>query len=289
MQKKYYFSIITLFLIIFSPLLFSNLNSSGASYNISPDNMIIHFIDVGQGDSILIQVNNKNLLIDAGPIDEKKKLLDYLSSLKINKFDYIIATHPHEDHIGNMACIIDKYDVLKFYAPKVTNNTKSFETMAESLIRNNLKINVLKADINSIFLGKNTKTEVFSPASDSYENINNYSPIIKITHGENTFLFTGDAEEIAEKEVINSGYNLKADLLKIGHHGSSSSTSKEFFSKVDPYISVISAGENNNYGHPTKEVLERIKDTKVFRTDLKGTIVIISDGKSLKMIDAPKN
>ncbi|NLL31094.1 MAG: MBL fold metallo-hydrolase, partial [Clostridiales bacterium] len=90
-------------------------------------------------------------------------------------------------------------------------------------------------------------------------------------------------------EVINSGYNLKADLLKIGHHGSSSSTSKEFFSKVDPYISVISAGENNNYGHPTKEVLERIKDTKVFRTDLKGTIVIISDGKSLKMIDAPKN
>jgi len=250
--------------------------------------MLLHFIDVGQGDSILVQVNNKNMLIDAGPADSRENLLDYLSLLNINNLDYVIATHPHEDHIGNMAYIIDKYNVLNFYAPKITNNTKSFETMVEALVRKDLKINVIKAGIRSISLGKNTKVEVFSPSSDNYENINNYSPIIKISHGNNSFLLTGDAEELIEKEVINSNYNLKSDLLKIGHHGSSSSTSKEFFYKVNPSITVISVGKNNSYGHPTKKVLETIKNSKILRTDQKGTILILSDGKSLKMIDAPK-
>ncbi|ASW43625.1 ComEC/Rec2 family competence protein [Clostridium isatidis] len=288
MHKKYRFSIIITFIILFSVFLFSKIYSKKLIYDISSENMIVHFINVGQGDAILIQVNNKNMLIDAGPVDAKDKLFDYLSSLKIKHLDYVIATHPHEDHIGNMAYIIDKYNVLNFYAPKITNNTKPFETMIEALVRKDLKINVIKANTNSISLGNNTKTEVFSPISNSYEDINNYSPIIKITHGKISFLFTGDAEEIAEKEVICSGYNLKSDLLKIGHHGSSSSTSKEFFSKVNPKICVISVGKNNNYGHPTKDVLETIKNTKVLRTDINDTIVIISNGKSLKMIDAPK-
>lgn len=250
--------------------------------------MLIHFIDVDQGDSILVQVNNNNLLIDSGPSSSKENLFRYLNSLNIKSFNYIIATHPHEDHIGNMSSIINNYKVLNFYAPKVTNNTKAFETMAESLSRKNLKINVIKANLNSIDLGKNTKLEFFSPNNSFYENINNYSPIFKITYGKTSFLFTGDAEELIESEILNNNYNVKADLLKIGHHGSSTSTSKSFFEHVNPKISIISVGKNNIYKHPTEEVLSTINDSKILRTDLNGNIIITSDGFSLKMIDAPK-
>lgn len=253
--------------------------------NIVSDNikgMIVHFIDVGQGDSILIQVNSKNLLIDSGPSTSKDKLLKYINSLKISKFDYIIATHPHEDHIGNMSYIIDNFEVLNFYAPKISSNTKAFETMIESLVMKDLKIKVLKPNIKSIDLGENTKVDVFSPISNEYENINNFSSIIKISYGNNSFLFTGDSEELSEKEVLAKGYDLKSDVLKIGHHGSSSSTSKRFLDAVDPYIAVISAGKDNSYGHPSQEVLSRLKDLTIYRTDLNGNILIKSDGYSLK-------
>lgn len=253
--------------------------------NIVSDNikgMIVHFIDVGQGDSILIQVNSKNLLIDSGPSTSKDKLLKYINSLKISKFDYIIATHPHEDHIGNMSYIIDNFEVLNFYAPKISSNTKAFETMIESLVMKDLKIKVLKPNIKSIDLGENTKVDVFSPISNEYENINNFSSIIKISYGNNSFLFTGDSEELSEKEVLSKGYDLKSDVLKIGHHGSSSSTSKRFLDAVDPYIAVISAGKDNSYGHPSQEVLSRLKDLTIYRTDLNGNILIKSDGYSLK-------
>lgn len=244
--------------------------------------MLIHFIDVDQGDSILVQVNNQNLLIDSGPSSAKEKLFNYLNSINVKTFNYIIATHPHEDHIGNMSSIINNFKVLNFYAPKATSNTKAFETMVESLSRKSLKINVIKANINSMDLGKNTKVEFFSPNNSTYDNMNNYSPIFKITYGQTSFLFTGDAEELIESEVINKNYNLKADLLKIGHHGSSTSTSKRFFESINPKISVISVGENNTYNHPTEKVLSTINNSKILRTDLDGNILITSDGLSLK-------
>lgn len=253
--------------------------------NIVSDNikgMNVHFIDVGQGDSILIQVNSKNLLIDSGPSASKDKLVKYLNSLKISKLDYIIATHPHEDHIGNMSYIIDNFEVLNFYAPKVNSNTKAFETMVESLVIKNLKIKVLKPNIKSIDLGENTKVDVFSPISNEYENLNNFSSIIKISYGTTSFLFTGDSEELSEKEVLTQGYDLKSDVLKVGHHGSSSSTSKRFLDAVDPYIAVISVGKDNSYGHPSQEVLSRLKDLTIYQTDLDGNILIKSDGYSLK-------
>ncbi|WP_291649050.1 ComEC/Rec2 family competence protein [Clostridium sp.] len=244
--------------------------------------MRVHFIDVGQGDSILVQVNNKNLLIDSGPNESEDKLKKYLKELKTPKFDYIIATHPHEDHIGNMSYIINNFEVLNFYAPKVENSTKAFETMVESLIRKDMKIKVLKANIKSIDLGKNIVVDIFSPLSNSYADINNYSPIIKISYGNTSFLFTGDAEELSENEVLNAGFDLKCDVLKIGHHGSSSSTSENFLKASNPSIAVISVGEDNTYGHPTDTVLSRLKKTKVYRTDINGNIVITSDGLSLK-------
>lgn len=280
MIKKSFHIILNFILII---LLFQcSINTKENNIQSNKNTLQVHFIDVGQGDSILIQVNNKNLLIDSGPNKSEDKLKKYLKKLNISKFDYIIATHPHEDHIGNMSYIINNFDVLNFYAPKVENSTKAFETMVESLIRKDLKIKVLKANIKSIDLGKNIVVDVFSPLSNSYEDLNNYSPIVKISYGNTSFLFTGDAEELSENEVLNAGFDLKCDVLKIGHHGSSSSTSEKFLKASNPSIAVISVGEDNTYGHPTDTVLSRLKETKIYRTDINGNIVITSDGLSLK-------
>jgi competence protein ComEC len=257
-----------------------NFNNSN---KVDPNKMLVHFIDVGQGDSILIQVNNKNLLIDSGPRSDRKKFNNYLSSLKLDKLDYVIATHPHEDHIGNMADVIKDYNILEFYAPKVQSTTKTFEEMIDALKDKNLKINVIKRGTNSIDLGENTLVTVFSPNKDSYEDLNNYSPIIKIQYGSTSFLFTGDAQKDVEEEILKDNDDISADVLKVGHHGSSTSTSKDFLSKVNPSIAVISVGKDNIYNHPNKETLKLLNANNIatYRTDTNGTILISSDGNKI--------
>lgn len=245
-----------------------------------PKVMKVHFINVGQGDSILVQINNKNLIIDSGPKDNKDNLLEYLNKLNITNFDYVIATHPHEDHIGNMAYLINNYKISNFYAPKVLSTTTSFETMIEALVRKNLKINIIKANVDTIDLGQDTSVEVFSPNLETYENLNNYSPIIKITYKNTSFLFTGDAEKLIENEVLNK--NIKSDVLKVGHHGSSTSSSLDFIKTVSPSISVISVGKYNSYNHPNINTIETLKNTIIYRTDLNNNIIIESDGINLK-------
>lgn len=279
MKKKFFDYFLYLSILIFSLVLFINFSTNNKVFN--KDEMIVHFIDVGQGDSILIQVNNYNLLIDSGPFKANKEIKTYLNNLNINKIDYLIATHPHEDHIGNMSYIINNYNVINFYSPKVTTTSTSFEKLIDALKINNLKIKILKANTSSINLGKYTTVEVFSPHLDYYENLNNYSPIIKISYKNTSFLFTGDAEELVEQEVLSKNYNLKSDILKVGHHGSSTSTSKDFYERVNPSISIISLG-NNSYGHPTNKTLNQIKTSKLYRTDEDGDIVITSDGNSFK-------
>ena len=274
-------NIFILILIILSLFLFKELLKN-KSNSINSNEIKIHYIDVGQGDAILVQVNNKNLLIDSGPRSEKKKLTDYLDSIYIPQLDYVIATHPHEDHIGNMSYIITNYKILNFYSPKVESNTTAFESMAEALARKEIKIKILKANNKSIDLGDNTLVEIFSPNLDSYDNLNNYSPIIKVSYGNNSFLFTGDAEEDLEEEVLSKSFNFKSDVLKIGHHGSSTSTSKNFLDRVNPEITIISVGKENSYGHPTNKTLEKIKNSTIYRTDINGSIVITSDGQTLK-------
>lgn len=255
------------------------------SFNVPiKDIMLVHYINVEQGDAILVQVNNKNLLIDSGPESNKNNLLDYLKDLKIHKLDYIIATHPHEDHIGNMDTIIDKYNVYHFYAPKIISNSKTFEQMIDSLKRKNLKINLIKAGTSSINLGVNTKVTVFSPCQDNYYNLNNYSPIMKIEYKNTSFLFTGDAEEEVEKEVLKDKLLLSSDVLKAGHHGSSTSTSSSFLKAVNPSICVISVGKNNNYNHPNLTTLKKLHKNNciIYRTDKHGNIVLISDGNTIR-------
>ena len=248
--------------------------------------MIIHYIDVGQGDCILIQVNNKNLLIDSGPSSNRKDLLNYLEKLDIKKFDYIIATHPHEDHIGNMDTIIKRYNIGSFYSPKVITSSTTFENMISALVDKNLKINVLKKGVKGIDLGKNTEIEVFSPLENiSSDNLNDYSPIIKITLFNNSFLFTGDAEIPTEDTVLSENNNLNCDILKVGHHGSSTSTSTDFLISTNPSVAIISVGKNNSYGHPTSETLSLLNsyNIRTIRTDINGTVIAISDGKNINI------
>ncbi|MGL5150461.1 MAG: ComEC/Rec2 family competence protein [Clostridium sp.] len=255
----------------------------------SPNNykgILVHFIDIGQGDAILIQVNNKNLLIDSGSKTERRNLFSYLNNLNIHFLDYIIATHPHEDHIGNMSEIIDTYDFGTFYTPNISASSKSFEKMLYSLKKKDKKINAISSTTNNIYLGDNTSVTVFSPPpSSKYNDLNDYSPIIRISYKEISFLLTGDAETNAENLSLANNSNIKSTVLKIGHHGSSSSTSSKFLQAVSPNIAIISCGKDNPYGHPHKETIDKLKnkDIKTFSTSSYGDIILSSDGYKLKI------
>ncbi|MCI6277954.1 MAG: MBL fold metallo-hydrolase [Clostridium sp.] len=242
----------------------------------------VHFIDVGQGDSILVQFQDKNLLIDAGTRSSSDDLLKYLKGLNLTKLDYVVATHPHEDHIGGMPGIIKNFDIGEFYAPKKQATTKIFQTMVEDLKKKNHKINVAKAGV-TLDMGSDISVEMIAPNSSEYEDINDYSAVIKLTYKDNSFLFTGDAEKLSEKEILQKKYDVKADVLKLGHHGSSTSSSKEFLDKVSPKIALASLGKDNDYGHPHTEITKAMNDRKItfYRTDELGTIVLKSDGKNI--------
>lgn len=249
------------------------------------NNMVTHFIDVGQGDCILIQVNNKNLLIDSGTSDSKEKLVRYLKNNNITKLDYVVATHPHDDHIGGMFSVIKTFQVDNFYAPKVTASTQSFEDMIVALKRKNLKINIAKPNV-VLDLGPNTSCVMLSPNKTNYKDINNYSCAIKVSYKNSTYLFTGDIEKLAEEELLNNHYNLEAQVLKVAHHGSNSSSSGEFLNSVSPQIAVISCGASNSYGHPNKETIDKLKklNCTVYRTDLENNIILISDGTNISKL-----
>lgn len=275
-----------LFIFSFFIIILSYLNNSHLP---TSDYAIIHFIDIGQGDSILIQVNNKNLLIDSGPASSKDKLFAYLNKLKISTFDYIIASHPHEDHIGNMPLLIRKYNIKMFLSPKATSTSETFENMVTSLNDKHLKINVLKENLNLIDLGDNTSINIYTlPNTNSDDNLNLYSPIIKFTFKNISFIFTGDAETENEIDLLKRNINITADVLKIGHHGSNTSSYEDFIKKVSPKLAIISVGEDNSYGHPAKEVLNILNkyNIKVLRTDLNGSIIIRSDGSSISYLTA---
>ncbi|EJO5349225.1 MBL fold metallo-hydrolase [Clostridium botulinum] len=257
----------------------TNTVNSSNKYN----ELSIHYIDVGQGDSILIKTKGKNILIDAGTRKSADTVTNYLKKQNIKKLDYVIATHPHEDHIGGLPKVIDEFQIKNFYAPKKTANTKIFKDMILALKKKNLKINVAKEGI-SLDLSNNNSLDFLAPVKNNYKDTNDYSAVVKLTYGNTKFLFTGDAEKISEKDMIKTGEDLSCDVLKVGHHGSHSSSSKNFLDKVNPKIAVISCGKNNDYGHPHKETMKELKkrNIQVYRTDIDGTVVLTSDGENIK-------
>jgi len=245
--------------------------------------LTVSYIDVGQADSILIQTpGGKNVLIDAGNNEDANTIVTYLKGKNISRLDYVIATHSHEDHIGSMDTVINTFDIGNMVMPKETSNTQTFRDLLTAIANKGLKPIEAKAGLKFDF-GSELYAELLAPNSSGYEDINDYSAVLRLVYGENSFLFTGDAEAKSETEMLHLGSQLKADVLKVGHHGSNSSSSAAFLANVHPKYAVISVGKGNTYGHPTAGALERLGSigTTIYRTDESGTIVCESDGETI--------
>lgn len=243
----------------------------------------VHFLDVGQADSILVQIpNDQSMLVDAGNNADGTSVVSYLNQQGIKKIDYLIGTHPHEDHIGGMDNVIRSFDIGQVFMPRATTTTKTFEDVLLAIKQKGLKITTAKAGVTVLEQG-NLKVNFVAPVGSGYEDMNNWSAVTRIQYGDTAFLLTGDAEAQSEEEMLASGGNLKADVLKVGHHGSISSTTPSFLKMVAPKYAVISVGTGNDYGHPHKETLTKLKNAgvQVYRTDMNGTIVFVSDGKTI--------
>lgn len=257
----------------------SNINNSNENNNVD-GSLSVHFIDVGQGDCIYINQGEYNMLIDAGNNEDGEKLVSYLKSLNVNGFDYVIGTHPHEDHIGGMDDIINNFEIDNYYMPDKLSTTKTFEDVLDALDAKGLSYNVPKID-DEFKLGDATFKVIYS--GDDTNDINDSSIVLKMTYGDNSFLFTGDATSNVEEIILNQ--DIKSDVLKVAHHGSSYSSTTEFLDKVDPKYAIISVGKNNSYNHPASITLQKLsnRDIKVYRTDLDGTIIFTSDGTNLSV------
>jgi competence protein ComEC len=259
--------------------------------NVTPNkaDIEVHYIDVGQGDCELILAGDTSVLIDAGETEYGEKVTEYLSSLNIKKLDYVIATHPHSDHIGGLPNVINSFEIGKILMPKITGDmtstSKSYENLLNAIKSKGLKATAAKAGLKytlPVSDEKNAVIEFVAPVKESYDSLNNYSAVIRLVYGGTSFLFTGDAENEAEKDILADGADISADILKVGHHGSSSSSSKAFLEAVKPKLCIISVGAGNSYNHPNAKTIERLNifTKQIYRTDLNGTVIVYSDGKA---------
>ena len=250
--------------------------------NTNNDLLKVHYLDVGQGDSIFIELpNNETMLIDAAESYQSEKIINYLKNLNYQKIDYVIGTHPHTDHIGGLKDIINTFEIGKIYMPKVVSTTKTYESLLMAIKDKNLKINTAKAG-TSIMDTDDLKINILAPNNSTYTELNNYSVVTKITYGTTKFLFMGDAEKLSENEIKE---NVTADVIKIGHHGSNTSSSIDFIKKVNAKYGIISVGLNNKYNLPKEETITNWKNsgTKIYLTSINGTITAISDGTNIKI------
>lgn len=243
---------------------------------------IMHIIDVGQGDSILLQCDDHFMLIDSGESTAENSVKNHLKSAGVQKLDYTVITHPHSDHCGAMKSILTEYSTDCIIMPNISNNTPTWESLVDYI--DNKNIPVKKATAGDTYNLGSCKITVLAPNSEDYDNLNNYSVVIKAVYKNTSFMLTGDAEILSEKEMMKNGFDLSADVLKLGHHGSRTSSSKKFLQAVNPKYAVISDGKDNDYEHPHKEILERLEQLEipVYRTDLLGSIMFASDGKNVK-------
>lgn len=263
-------------------------SKTGGNVGAGSNALEVHFIDVGQGDSSLIMFpDGKTALIDGGGRSASDKVVSYLREQGVDKIDYLIATHPHEDHIGGLPNVVDSFDIGKVYMPNHTANTKIFESLLNSIKSKGLKITSAKGHMDIMNEG-DIEFSILAPLSDSYEDTNDYSIVNKLSYGDIAILFTGDIEKSSENELQDSGYDLSADVLKIPHHGSSSSSSDEFLEAVSPSYGVIQLGEDNTYGHPHVETLNRLEKhgVEILRNDRLGDIKLVSDGKEVSFYNS---
>ncbi|MBR6563807.1 MAG: MBL fold metallo-hydrolase [Clostridia bacterium] len=258
----------------------SDSDSSDSDVSASGDKtMTVHFIDVGQGDSAFIELpNGECMLIDAGERDYAGRVISFIDCLGYTKIDHVVATHPHSDHIGGMQRVIESFDIGTIYMPEAITDTSSFINLLEAIDAKGKTITPVDDTLVVNFGG--AKGRFVAPSVIS-ENLNDCSAILHLSYGERAFLFTGDAEAIEESTV---SADIEADVLKVGHHGSYTSSSDAFLSKVKAQIAVISCGKDNEYGHPHDVALKRLENSgvkRIYRTDISGTVTVITDGRTL--------
>lgn len=249
----------------------------------------VHFIDVGQGDCELIVTEKYTLLIDCGEDSTVSEVIGYIHSLGITKLDYVIATHPHSDHMGGMYEILERFNVGRFIMPEIDEDyepvTVVYDKMLDVIEKKSINASYANAG-EVIFLGEGASLEIIAPVRSDYDNLNNFSVAARLVFGNTSFLFTGDIEALAESDILQSGTNVDSDVIKVPHHGSTSSSSKEFLNAVSPEYAVIEVGLDNDFGHPKSEILRRYKsmECEVFTTAESGDIVFVTDGTEITVV-----
>lgn len=252
----------------------------------------IWYLDVGQADSMLLQLPNGNeweyVLIDAGTGQTEEALVSWLQEQGVTDIAAVIATHPHEDHIGGMDAVLEAIPVESLYMPEVkeslTPTTRCYEQLLDAAEAQQVQAVKGQSGV-TVYEEDGVKLELVGPEPQKeYDDLNEYSLVAKLTVGEKSFLFTGDSSEQAEADMIEAGEDLKADVLKIGHHGSSTATTEAFLQAVNPQVAVISCGKDNSYGHPHEETMQRLQEKAmtIYRTDEDGTILATCDGTSIE-------
>lgn len=257
-------------------------------FQVSNHNLRFHFIDVGQGDSsLIITPKGKTILIDAGDEAHAKKVVSYIREQGIEKLDLVIATHPDADHIGGMDKVIKNFDIDVFAMPDVSAKTNQYKQIQRELKAKKMRATRLYQG-DEVQIDDDIDFEILSPVKGKkYDDTNEYSIVAKIVYKDTSFILMGDATMENEVDIINNVPDIDIDVLKLGHHGSSTSSSDYFITKTSPNIAIISCGKNNKYGHPHQEVMRVLKKHGVtpYRTDEMGDIVITSDGKEIKYIN----
>lgn len=252
---------------------------------VDDDNLYVYFLDTGQSDCILITTpNDEVILIDSGDNGDEDVVLGFLEEKKVSEIDYMIFTHPHADHIGGGYEVVSSIKVDNVLMPDVEADSKTYRDMMDEIDEKNIKVTY--PDDGDTYNIDGVTMKIFSPVNSDYgSNMNEYSIVCRIDYGESSFLFTGDAEAINESEMLEAGYNLDVDVLKVGHHGSTSSSTKAFLEAVSPEYAVILCGKNNSYGHPEDVTLSKLEEAsaEVYRTDINGTITMYSDGVTINV------
>lgn len=283
-KKKYLYkcSFLTLVLCILMTLA-----SCSSIYPVSGDGLnenltLVHFIDVGQADSILIESKGQVLLMDAGNVDDSETVIEYIKKRGIKKIDYVIGSHPHEDHIGGLSKVIEEFDIGKIFLTDYVLPSKYLSSLLDTIQNKNLRVTI--PTVGDEYVLGNASFIFVAPIKKDYgSKVNNYSLGIKLVDRENTFLLTADAEEVGEMDMAAGEIDISADVLKVNHHGSITSTTEIFIDAVKPTYAIISVGKDNPYGNPSYSVMARLLEhnVQVYRTDLCGSITVISDGKNL--------
>lgn len=255
--------------------------------NLPDAGLEVHIQDMGQADSILVVGPERNLLIDAGENDQGEQVLRYLKQRGIKRLDYVIGSHPHSDHIGGLDTVIAEMEVGAVILPvipeEVAPTTRTYLDLLEAVEDKGLKVTPAIPG-KKFDLGDGALLTLLAPIGE-YTDLNNFSVVSRLVYGDTSFLFTADASAGSEGDILHSKEHVKADVLDVGHHGSNTSTTEEFLDAVSPRIAVISCGTDNSYGHPHREVIERLeaRGIQIWRTDRNGAIVIASNGERLSV------